>query len=615
MCGREVFPNCVGAAAAAVVVLTCLAGCVGAGSESSSPVVDLGPSLQALLEDYVRFSGESSVGFAVDAPGLRNWLGFAGVQNIDSGKSVASDSAFRVGSTTKALVAATVMLLVEEGLLGLDDPLSKWVEGYPAWEAITVRQLLGMRSGIPDYLMDQLLWLGVVLEPGKPVSPQELLANVSDAPLEFEPGQTCRYSNTNFILLGLVIEAVSGHPAHEEIRDRIMLPLGLEHTYLDVSGKVDERLVHGYMDPRMAFMELNLSPDLIALIPKDMLASEGLVDCTYLAHPSLSWTAGALVTTPLDMIRTMRSLLAGMVVGDFLLQQMKESGPCEIPAETSDYGLGMMAWDTPLGRAYGHGGLMYGYSGKTGYVEAADLVYSYSVGSYPAQEEILVDEVLRALESPAEAVIPPTCVPPDSFPDPSSDLPRLDLRFRGRLNSADAVTVEGGIANLTAHMGQTRYLLHGRNTAATLLEAGSTVGDAAAVRIDSSGPPCTGSAHASRCVVTLPQGLFSAAPGTDGILHSRGSATDGPSVLVWDVWHDPETFEPVKECVVAVADRTRDFALFVCDADTLPEAGRLLRLFGSIGLTQEPQAVDDALASADVSRCHCRDGAAWASCP
>jgi len=315
------------------------------------------------------------------------------------------------------------------------------------------------------------------------------------------------------------------------------------------------------------------------------------------------------------MAHAVRSLLAGTVVGDSLLQLMKESGPCEIPAETSDYGLGMMAWDTPLGRAYGHGGLMYGYSGKTGYVEAADLVYSYAVGSYPAQEEILVDEVLRALESPAQAEIPPACVPPGSFTEPPSDPPRLVLRFRGRLNGSDAGADERGIANLTAHMDKTRYLLHGKGTLASIQEAGPTAEDSAAVRIDSFGPPCTGSAQASRCVVRLPAGLFSTAPEADGTVRGKGSSPSAPTVLVWDVWHDPETSEAVKECVVAVSDGTQEFALFTCDPGTMPEAGRLLRLFGSIGLTQEPQAVDEALASAGVPQCRCRSGETWGACP
>jgi D-alanyl-D-alanine carboxypeptidase len=458
--------------------------------------------------------------------------------------------------------------------------------------------------------MDQVLWLSVVLDPDKPLAPQDVLATVADDPMEFEPGTACRYSNTNYILLGLVIEAASGQPAHEEIRDRVVIPLGLEHTYLDVEGKEDFRLAHGYMDPRMAFMELDVSPDLIALIPKDLLAEEGLVDCTYLSHPSISWTAGALVTTPRDMTRMVRSLVGGALVSGEMLAQRMDSGPCEIVAETSDYGLGLMAWDTPLGRAFGHGGLMYGYSGKTGFVEEADVAYSYAVGSYPAQEELLVDEALSLLAAPGSMEIPAACRPPDGMLEPAADTDRLSLRFRGRLGSQEEDAAPG-MANLTAYLGQSRYLLHGKGTRA-LLVAGSE-GLADTVQVDSYGPPRTGKSHASRCLLTLSAALWDDDP--DAHTLDLPEAAAPADAWLWDVWEDPESAQPVRECVVAVRDTTKPSHLYRCDPGMPAEAGRLLRLYGSFVLTQEPAALQSALARTGAPQCRCLADGAWDECP
>ena len=545
-------------------------------------------NLEALLADYVHFSGEANAALAVDAPGLVVWRGGAGLLDLAKDAPAGAEAAFRAGSATKLLVASVVLQLVEEGLLALEDPLGAHLEGYPAWEGITIRQLLGMRSGIPDYLMEPLLWMQVVLDPTQPIAPEDILGVVGDKPLDFLPGETCLYSNTNYIVLGLVIEAVTGRGAHEELRERIIEPLGLEHSYLDVEGAADERLAHGYMDPRLAFLELDVPLEMVALIPEEYLAAEGLIDCTYIGHPSISWTAGALVTTPQDLNRTVRALLDGEVVGPEVLAEMTDTSSCQILAETSDYGLGLMAWETPAGRARGHGGLVYGYSGKSAYIEAADLAYTHLVGAYPAQDDALVAGLHEVLSLPAGVTLPVPCPPP---PEPlvvGVEERLLSFRFRGVVQPAQGGTSVGAIAKITAIFADGHALLYGAETMARVAEDG--------VRVDSVGPPRRDGWVASRCLLTISGTLLGAEPASDGIVRCEEVGAELTALLL-DVREDPEAEAPI-ECVFAVSDPAGPAALRVCDPDQAATPGALLRLHGAAGLTQDPDAIAAALVAA-----------------
>ncbi|MBM4396776.1 MAG: beta-lactamase family protein, partial [Deltaproteobacteria bacterium] len=151
--------------------------------------------LQAILDEYLVFAREPGLSLAVRMNGDGMWGGAGGVADLVAAKPMEFDSAFRVGSNTKPYVVVAVLQLAEEGRLAIDDPISKHVPGYPAWGDITLRQLMGMRSGVPDYLSDFAFWADVLADPGRTFAPADLLGYVSKKPLDFAPGQGCAYSN------------------------------------------------------------------------------------------------------------------------------------------------------------------------------------------------------------------------------------------------------------------------------------------------------------------------------------------------------------------------------------------------------------------------------------
>ncbi len=271
----------------------------------------LAASLQALLDEHVSFSADPGMTLAVGLSDGAWWAGASGVRDLRTDAPMEPDSGFRVGSNTKPFVATLVLLLVDVGVIGLDNPLSRYLDGYPQWGDITIRQLLGMQSGIPDYLTDPALMLDFVADPSTAKTPQQILAYGKDQPLLYEPGTNGTYSNSNYLLLGLVIEEVAGDTLDHLIQARITGPLGLDHTFLDMTGEVRDHVARGYMDLNLVGQLFGVPPEVIAFIPEENHYEGSTVDCSDLFHPSLTWAAGALVSTAGDMARFMAALLGG----------------------------------------------------------------------------------------------------------------------------------------------------------------------------------------------------------------------------------------------------------------------------------------------------------------
>src|SRR5919106_5797456 len=154
-----------------------------------------------------------------------------GVRNTTTDRPMTTKLHTRIGSVTKSFVVTAVLQLVDRGLVGLDDPIGKYVPGVPSGDVITIRQLAAMRSGLYSYTND-ILPDGVAAEPHRQWTVPELLDISFSRPLVFEPGTEFDYSNTNTLLLGLVVENVSGMPLADYIDANIAEPLGLKHTFI-----------------------------------------------------------------------------------------------------------------------------------------------------------------------------------------------------------------------------------------------------------------------------------------------------------------------------------------------------------------------------------------------
>lgn len=249
------------------------------------------------------------------------------------------DALYRVGSVTKTYVAAATLLLAHEGKLALSDRVSRWVPGFPILEKVTVAQLLDHTSGIPSFTQDPDFPRLAKQER----TPREIVEKALGLPVVLEPGQGFSYSNTNYTLLGMVLEAATGEPVLTVLRSRILVPLALDRTFLDGAEALPEPLVPG----------------------RDVRGR----DVTFAEHPSNPWTAGAIAASAGDVSRFHQALFGG----GFLppdSQRALVASPVPIDGKTG-YGLGVFVYEkTAFGRALGHGGDIEGFhTSSTHYVD------------------------------------------------------------------------------------------------------------------------------------------------------------------------------------------------------------------------------------------------------
>ncbi len=245
--------------------------------------------LQAIVDAAVSAGVPGAVARVERANG-EIWTGAAGVTTI-GGASVASDSLFRLFSVTKTAIAATAFTLIDEGKLGLDDPMSKWLDAslianLPNSGDVTVRRLIAQTSGIRDYQDDRLT--AMIRENFARVwTPAELVAHAADGEAVAPPGDSpSYYSNTNYTLLGLIIEKASGVRLADAVRARVLAPLGAVDTFFwGEAGRPEP--VSGY------FAE---GGELIDVSTVDL---------------STFWAAGDLLSTAADTAKILRGILAG----------------------------------------------------------------------------------------------------------------------------------------------------------------------------------------------------------------------------------------------------------------------------------------------------------------
>ncbi len=551
--------------------------------------------LRLAMEEYLTFSGDPGASVAIRLANGETFVEAAGVADITTHAPMTPDSAFRVGSNTKPYIAALVMRLVDEGLVTLDDPLSMYVSDYPAWDAITIRQLLAMQSGIPDYMLTEAFMMVAVFSPDALTTPDYLLSFVKDLPLDFEPGTESLYTNTNYILVGLIIEAVTGLPAEEALRTLLLDPLGLDATYLDVVDEPKDELCHGYLDLAIVGFLFGLTAEAVALIPESWFMEDYLVDATYLFPPMFSWVDGGLVTTPVEAMEFMHALLTGGVVSAASLAEMQETTITPILGTPVDYGMGLSTSTGPFGTRWGHGGLNFGYEANTIYFPDRDVTLSHMHNFLPEQSYRLEDQLLAILDAaPTEAPTAACALPEDLFGTEAGDV--VEFRFKGPIG-AEGTNPALGIGLARGVLDGEKIALYGYGTSASeRLDDG-----ARRVEITSTAPSMTAGVERRTVVISIDDAVLA---GADGEI-TLGPASDLVVFVVEQVL-DPETGDLTGSCVGAAQDATRSPRLVVCGG---PDHGAatddVLRAFGVMPITRDSQAIEAAIAVAPIDLAPC----------
>ncbi|MGW4480339.1 serine hydrolase domain-containing protein [Rhodococcus triatomae] len=287
-----------------------------------------------------------------------------GTTERDGGRAVAPDDHIRIGSNTKTWTATVILQLAQEGKIAVTDPVSKYRPDVPNGENITVAQVLDMRSGLYNYSETPEVNEALDNQPERVWAPEELLAIGLAQPPYFPPGQGYHYSNTNYVLLGLVAEQLDGKPLGEIYRDRIIGPAGLTNSsFPDATDtSLPDPYSHGY------FFGTNMLTLTDPALPEDMQtqAKDGTLPPTDVTNhnPSWTWAAGGGISTAEDLATWAEALAGGKALdADMQAQRMKSITPTD-PSnpEAAGYGWGI----AKMGPMYGHTGELPGYNSFMG---------------------------------------------------------------------------------------------------------------------------------------------------------------------------------------------------------------------------------------------------------
>ena len=321
-------------------------GAVG-GAASAAPSKGEAESLKSRAQGLVEAGYPAALAAVSDSKGESAGVA-VGKDSLETGQAPPMDGEVRIGSNTKTFVAVVVMQLVQEGKVGLDEPIETYLPGLIKGEGIdasriTVRQLLQHTSGLPEYA-DTTPGSGDIFQiKDHYAQPRDLLDTALSKPAAFEPGTQWKYTNTNYIVLGMLIERVSQRPVGEQIDERIVKKLGLSHTYFPAPGEEKIRGTHprGYH-----------------------LNGEGKLEDITEMDPAWGWAAGAMVSTPSELNTFFQAVFDGRLLTQASIDEMK-NGAVDASSYLGSgtvYGLGLIGRSLSCGgTAWGHGGTIPGY--------------------------------------------------------------------------------------------------------------------------------------------------------------------------------------------------------------------------------------------------------------
>ncbi|MFJ4834822.1 serine hydrolase domain-containing protein [Streptomyces sp. NPDC088747] len=344
----------------------------------SDPARRGGGPVQESLDALVEVDGFPGALASVREPDGRTRQYTAGVGDLRTGAKVPVDGRVRIASNTKMFTATVVLQLVGEGRIDLDAPIEDYLPGLVRGDGmdgrvITVRQLLQHTSGLPDY-DEQVLEDYLTKQRHRYFEPREVLDMALAKKALFAPGTGWSYSNTNYVLAGLLVQKVTGRPVGEEITDRIIRPTGLRHTSWPGVGDQTIKGPH----PRGYFATAPDAP---------------MTDVTE-NDPSAGWAAGQLIGTPSDLNRFLVALLGGKLLKPAQLKEMRTTvdAPGLDTVGDGHYGLGLATFKLSCGGyAWTHGGNAPGYTTRNAVApdgRAATIAVTALPTSLPAAEHV-----------------------------------------------------------------------------------------------------------------------------------------------------------------------------------------------------------------------------------
>ncbi|MFJ2749943.1 serine hydrolase domain-containing protein [Streptomyces sp. NPDC087297] len=394
--------------AAASLLLTAL--CAGQAPAAAPPGrADIDPATAEQLDDAItaamRKAGIPGVGVGLWIDGDGSYVRTFGTADKATGTPIKTDMHTRIGSVTKTFAITGVLQLVDDGKVRLDAPISTYLDGVPGGDRITVRQLADMRSGLYNYTEDPRWMAAFKADPHRAWTPQELLDFAFAHPADFPPGARWEYSNTNTVLLGLLVEKISGQPLHTYLQQHVLEPADLDATSLPTGAEIPSPYVHGYT---------NFTP------------SGATVDASTW-NPSWGWAAGAMISTMDDLRSWVPTLVTGRLPdGGRLLEPGTQAQRLRmLPTGHSGvgYGLGIAELDGWIG----HNGELPGYETVAVRLpqERATLVIVVNSdvdGKFGSLSSLIANTV-TSIATPEHVWSLPSAAQPNTVPEPSATPP------------------------------------------------------------------------------------------------------------------------------------------------------------------------------------------------
>ncbi|MCC2625980.1 MAG: hypothetical protein K0R14_1853 [Burkholderiales bacterium] len=322
---------------------------------------NLDDKLQQVITNARSKYNISAISLSISLPGQTKIANYtSGTVSKQDITPITPNNLFQIGSITKNFTAVLILQLVENKQLSLNDPLGKYLPEYPLWRSITIRQLLNHTSGLYDYIDTSNWWEYIAEHRDKVWQPQELLAIAYKHKPYFTPGNGWHYSNTNYVLAGLVIEKASGKSLEGQMQNLLKLA-NLNNSYYlpkPYPKNILEKMVHGYYQDF------------------DQTTING------------SWGHGAaaLISTPSQVVIWVKELFNGSIISKQSLITMQKSvvlssGRLTNNMENPTYGLGMFSMNTPAGVIWLTPGLTSGYRSLWVYMPCDGVIFAYSAAN------------------------------------------------------------------------------------------------------------------------------------------------------------------------------------------------------------------------------------------
>jgi D-alanyl-D-alanine carboxypeptidase len=320
-----------------------------------------GTKLRTLIPEAMKANAIPGVVVQIESPSKGNWSATFGTAEVGKTVPMSLRDHFRIGSNTKTMTSTVILQLVEEGKLKLSDKIGKFIKGVPNGDKITIRELSEMRSGLYSYTFDPGFNATLDKQPKKAWTSAELLKIAFKHKPNFAPGKEYEYCNTNIVLLGVLIEKLTGMTASEAFRERIFKPLGMTHSELPARTNwhipaphaqgyqfgTNVETIDSYAVPE-AHLQEALDGKLKPLNDTD-------------ASPSWAWTAGGAISTPGDLATYVKALVGGGLLSPKMQKVRLNSIRPVVPGQKGGvgYGLGIAQFAPHI---FGHDGQLPGYS-------------------------------------------------------------------------------------------------------------------------------------------------------------------------------------------------------------------------------------------------------------